>query len=516
MQGKSEPSRYGENIAMKSQLRMMGFVSALTLAVAGPAMAQSSGPVVTVTGGDVHGRMVNGSLSFQGIPFAAPPLATLRWKAPQPVVPWTTARDGARAGPSCLQNNENWNKGDWLRGSEDCLTINVRTASLSGKRPVLVWIHGGSNRAGSGAGATESPIVDQGVVVVSFNYRLGILGFLSHRGLAKEQGGTSGNYGLMDQIAALKWVHDNIARFGGDPDQVTLFGESAGSQDVSLMLAAPAAQGLFHAAIMQSGTPGFGMRFRSHDDALKIGDQLDEISGSGGDIDTLRALSPVALFEMQSKLQDPVAKGNDFLFLRTTVDGKVLPDAPDRLIAQQTPKPVIIGTDKVEFGPGPGSAPLEAFSQFWFGDNGPAALAAYRAEQTSVDPRRGNLELRMQSDAQFHCPANRLADLLLSKGWPVWRYEFDVGDNGGLTRHAYEVSFVFGRKAAGGGAQMQDYWAALALAGDPNASTPLNAKRPRWDRLTAAKPVTLVFGNDKTVQVQGQPRSAMCGWSAAF
>lgn len=491
----------------------------LAMALAAPAAAQSAGaagPQVSVTGGDIRGLEVDRALLFQAIPFAAPPLGPLRWKPPQPVVPWNGLRDATRPAPACLQNNENWNKADWLRGNEDCLTISVRTPSLAGKRPVMVWIHGGSNRAGSGFGVAESQMVKQGVVVVSLHYRLGILGYLSHRGLDKEQGGTSGNYGLMDQIAALKWVRDNIAKFGGDPSHVTIFGESAGSQDVSLLLAAPDAQGLFHAAILQSGTPGFGMSYRSHADALQIGDQLDGLAESGGDLERLRAMSPLALFDIQSKLQDPFAHGNDFLFLRTTIDGKVLPAAPDQLIAYHAPKPVIIGTDRIEFGPGPGGTELGGFARFWFGENSREALAAYRAEEGRVDARRGNLELRMQSDAQFHCPANRLANLLLAKGWPVWRYEFDVGPDGGWTRHAYEVGFVFDRKAAGGGAQMQDYWAALALAGDPNAPTDLSAKRLRWDRMKAGKQTTLVFGNDKTEQVSGQPRAAMCGWSTAF
>lgn len=496
--------------------RTFWLLTAAFLVTPAAGSANPIGPLVSVTGGAVRGLEKDGTLLFQAIPYAAPPVGDLRWKPPQPVIAWDNVRDSTRAGPACLQNNEHWNKSDWLRGNEDCLTVSVRTPSLSGKRPVMIWIHGGSNRAGSGFGAVESQMVNQGIVVVSLNYRLGILGFLSHRGLAREQGGSSGNYGLMDQIAALKWVRDNIASFGGDPSKVTIFGESAGSQDASLLLAAPQAQGLFGAAILQSGTPGFGMSYRSHDDALAIGDQLDALADSGGDLDRLRALSPVALFDIQSKLQDVAALGNDFLFLRTTIDGKVLPTAPDQLIAANAPKPVIIGTDKIEFGPGPGRTEMDSFSRFWFGNNAPQALASYRAEEGKVDPRRGNLELRMQSDAQFHCPANRLANLLLSKGWPTWRYEFDVGPDGGWTRHAYEVGFVFDRKAAGGGVQMQDYWAALALTGNPNGPTPLSAKRLHWDKLTLRKPVTLVFGNNETKQVDGQPRADMCGWSEAF
>ncbi len=489
---------------------------ALAFLVQIPVSAKAPESQVAVSGGLIRGAERDGTLIFQAIPYAAPPTGSLRWRPPQPVIAWSDVRDATQAGPACLQNNELWNRADWLNASEDCLTMSVRTQSLSGSRPVIVWIHGGSNRAGSGSGAVESSMVRQGLVVVSFNYRLGILGFLSHRSLDREQGGSSGNYGLMDQIAALQWVRDNIARFGGDPGRVTIFGESAGSQDVSLLLAAPRAQGLFHAAIMQSGTPGFGMSYRSHDEALAIGDQLDALSDSGGDLARLRAMSPVALLNIQTQLREAAAHGNDFLFLRTTIDGQILPGPPDRLIAANAPKPVIIGTDKIEFGPGPGGTDLDSFSRFWFGSNAPAALAAYRAEEGQVDPRRGNLELRMQSDAQFHCPANRLASLLVSKGWPVWRYEFDVGPDGGWTRHAYEIGFVFDRREVGSGVQMQDYWAALALAGDPNAPTPLSTRRLRWEHMTPRKPVTFLFAEKSSGEIAGQPRAHMCGWSEAF
>src|SRR5690606_11705831 len=184
---------------------------------------------------------------------------------------------------------ENW--------AEDCLTLDIRTPALSGKLPVMVWVHGGSNRAGSSSGPADSDMSAQGVVHVGIQYRLGLLGFLSHPELSDEGGGASGNYALMDQVAALEWVRDNIARFGGDPDNVTIYGESAGSQDVSLLLAAPEAQGLFDKAILQSGTPGFGMSFRTLDEAEAVGLQFDKAAGANGDLATLRALPPERLLE---------------------------------------------------------------------------------------------------------------------------------------------------------------------------------------------------------------------------
>ena len=493
----------------------------LTLVVAATWLAASAagahapvGPVVAVPGGEVRGAVTNGDLVFRAIPYAAPPLGSLRWRAPQPVKAWSGVRDATRNGPACLQNSEGWNRAQWLYATEDCLTLDVRTASLTGKRPVMVWIHGGSNRSGSSGGPADSDWTQQGVVAVGVQYRLGVLGFLSTPELSAEQGGSSGNYGLMDQIAALKWVHDNIARFGGDPANVTIVGESAGSQDVSLLLAAPAAQGLFEKAIMESGTPGFGMPYRSLADAEKLGDEFAKSADAEGDLAKLRTTSPVALLTLQEKFGEPATRGAAFTFLRTTIDGKVLPAAPDKLIAAHKPRPVIIGTDKVEFGPEDDGGDLDEAARYWFGDDGPQALAAYHAEQ--ADPRRGNLMLRMESDAQFHCPTDRLADLLASHGWPVWRYEFDVGENGGLTRHAFELGWVFERKALPGGVAMQDYWAALAVTGDPNGTAGRSAARPEWMRWDPEQPREMAFAENGTAMAPGQPRAAFCRFADHF
>ena len=218
---------------------------AALLLVAVPAAAQdAAGPLVSVAGGQVRGEATADALVFRGIPFAAAPTGGLRWKPPQPVAAWDGVLDATDPAPACLQHLESsaWNRAQWLHASEDCLTLDVKTPGLEGKRPVMVWIHGGSNRAGSSGGPADSDLTAHGVVTVGIQYRLGVLGWLSHPALSTEQGGSSGNYGLMDQIAALEWVRANIAKFGGDPGNVTIFGESAGSQDVSLLLAAPSAR----------------------------------------------------------------------------------------------------------------------------------------------------------------------------------------------------------------------------------------------------------------------------------
>lgn len=498
-------------------MRLSAALAVLALVAALPGVAQEpGGPIVAVDGGKVRGEQAGDALVFRGIPFAAAPTGERRWRAPQPVESWDGVRNAAERAPACLQHLENsaWNRADWLHASEDCLTLDVKTPGIEGKRPVMVWIHGGSNRAGSSWGPADSDLTAQGVVAVGVQYRLGALGFLSHPALSAEQGGASGNYGLMDQIAALEWVRDNIARFGGDPDNVTIFGESAGSQDVSLLLAAPAAQGLFHNAIMQSGTPGFGLTWRSLAEAEAIGEQFDELAATEGDLARLRALSPVALIALEEELTDPLSHGNAMIFLRTTIDGKVLPQAPDRLIAGYAPKPVIIGTDKVEFAQEVDDAGLPQFARAWFRGQAERALALYRAE--AADPRRGNMATRMHADAVFHCPADRLADLMASNGWPVWRYEFDMGENGGLTRHAYEIGWVFERKPVGGGVMMQDYWAALAVAGDPNGTTANAAPRPHWQRWDPEQPRQIAFGEEATAMEPGKPRTPFCRLTEDF
>jgi para-nitrobenzyl esterase len=496
-------------------LRLRFAFGAALLTFAAPLTAAGEGPPqVAVPGGIVRGSEVEGDAVFRGIPYAAPPVGDLRWRPPAAVVAWDGARDATRPAPACLQKSEGWNKANWLHSSEDCLTLDVRTPSMKGKLPVMVWIHGGSNRSGSSSGPADSNMTDQGVVHVGLQYRLGLLGFMSHPALTAEQGGASGNYALMDQIAALQWVRDNIARFGGDPNNVTIYGESAGSQDVSLLLAAPAAQGLFHKAIMQSGTPGFGMTFRTLAEAEAVGMQLDKAADAGGDLTKLRALSPVALLDLQQEVADPAAEQGRSTWLRITVDGQVLPEAPDRLIARNAPKPVIIGVDKVEFGPTTDAIDLAGLAETWYPGHGAEALAVYRAEVP--DPRRGNLALRLQSDGEMHCPADRLADLLASSGWPTWFYEFDVGEKGGLTRHAYEIGFIFGRRPVGGGAQMQDYWAALAITGDPNGKTAISLDRPLWERWDPRAARQISFGQDETAMIGGKPRADFCRFATTY
>ena len=224
-------------------------------------MASADSLVVKTADGKVHGKFLNDDKvkAFEGIPYAAPPVGDLRWKAPQPAKPWTTELDATKFGPHCAQGHffDDMVFQD-SGGSEDCLSLNVYTPATEkskSKLPVMFWIHGG----GYTGGGSDEPrhngdfLPTKGVVLVTINYRLGVFGFLSSPDLTAEQGGASGNYGLMDMVAALQWVKKNIADFGGDPNNVTIFGESAGSFAVSTLMATPSAQGLFAKAIGESG-----------------------------------------------------------------------------------------------------------------------------------------------------------------------------------------------------------------------------------------------------------------------
>ena len=319
-------------------------LSALSLLCCTSAQAD----VVEVDGGSVEGEAWNGSVLFRGIPFAAPPVGELRWKPPQPVPAWTGTRQSLEQPASCLQNDYGWNHGDFVIGNEDCLTLDVRTPAMRGKLPVLVWIHGGSNRAGGPNDIVLSDVGKQ-VVVVGVRYRLGIFGFLSHRKLTAEQGG-SGNYGTdgPDGGSALGSAQHRQVR--GRSDNVTIAGESAGSQDVSLMLTAPAARPLFQKAIMESGTPGFGMTFRPLTQAEQIGDQADALLGTHGELAKMRSASPAALLAVDRQLHDDAIESDEMMWLRITVDGRFFTTTPRKLLDEAPPKPVILGSNRFEFG----------------------------------------------------------------------------------------------------------------------------------------------------------------------
>jgi para-nitrobenzyl esterase len=476
------------------------FVITAAALLASPGSAQT----VPVDGGILAGQPWNGSTLFRGIPFAAPPLGSLRWKPPQPVRRWAGVRGSLKQPASCIQNDQGWNHSDVLIGREDCLTLDVRTPSMTGKLPVLVWIHGGSNRAGGPNDIVLSDVGKQ-VVIVGVRYRLGIFGFLSHRKLTAEQG-ASGNYGLMDQLAAMRWVKRNIARFGGDPDNITIAGESAGAQDVSLMLLAPAARPLFNRAIMESGTPGFGMPFRSLREAETIGGQTDALLGTGGSLAKLRQVPALALLAADLKLHDPGAPDDSFLWLRTTVDGKAIPADPRRLLAQAPAKPLILGSNRFEFGLGGGHTQRDRFIAAAFGVHTARARAYYGLDQSAppADARLGSRDEQIATDLVFRCPTARFAGIMAAKGGRVWNYEFDAAPNGGKTSHSAEIAYAFGDRSFAPRLSLKPYWLNFIRTGDPNGR-----ELPRWPRFTATHPAHVLF-SAAGVTPKGALRPEIC------
>lgn len=461
-------------------------------------------PVVSVDGGKIQGSAWHGSVLFRGIPFAAPPVGRLRWKPPQPVRSWTGVRRSQPEPASCLQSDEGWNHRNVVNDSEDCLTLDVRTPSLKGKLPVLVWIHGGGNRAG---GPNDFVLSDLGepVVVVAVRYRLGIFGFLSDRALTAEQG-ASGNYGLMDQIAALSWVHRNIAELGGDPTNVTIAGESAGAQDVSLMLTAPAAQPLFQKAIMESGTPGLGMPFRTLDDAEQLGDQAGHLLATGDDLAAMRTAPAASLLRVDGQLHDAALDTDALLWSRITIDGSVLATSPRRLLDRAPAKPVIIGSNRVELGLPGGPAHRDAVIHTAFGHNAGAARDYYELDRPDppVDPRLGSRDQQIATDITFRCPAARVSSILAGNGAAVWHYEFDVAPGGGRTAHAVDLAYAFGNETFGDGLSLKPYWLNFIRTGDPNGHG-----LPQWNPSTPRKPRHVLF-SDAGVTEEGPLRPEIC------
>lgn len=439
---------------------------------------------VAVTGGAVQGEARGAGAVFRGVPFAAPPVGDRRWKPPAPVAPWTGTRDATVSGAPCLQRSYGWNARDAADSREDCLYLDVRTPALEpyAPLPVMVWIHGGANRAGSARGTVDSALVEQGVVLVSIQYRLGAFGFLSHPELTAEGGGASGNYAVMDQIAALRWVRDNIARFGGDPRNVTIVGHSAGAQDVGLLMLAPEARGLFHKAIEESGTAGFGLPPRSLAQNEALGRDLAAALGAK-DLAGMRAASGEAVLNASDGLKPPIAD-DGFVWLQAVVDGAVLRETPAATLAagRQARVPLIIGNSASELSLYKGPDNARVWVKGEYADPG-RALRLYGL--TDDVPASQAIADQIAADSGFRCPATWVAARQVEVGQKVWRYELAVAAPGaGPVRHSSELPFVFDAPPVGASEavwpRLGAYWANFARTGDPNGQglTPWPSQGP--------------------------------------
>jgi para-nitrobenzyl esterase len=468
-----------------------------------------------------------GVRAFKGIPFAAPPVGDLRWKAPQPVAPWTGVRQAVEFGPRPMQGAIYSDMIFRDQGpNEDCLYLNVWTPAKSAdeRLPVMVWIYGGGYQAGAASEPRQDGgvLARKGVVSVSMNYRLGLFGFLAHPGLTAEAG-ASGNYGLMDQIAALQWVRKNIAAFGGDPNNVTIFGESAGSYSVSALMASPLARGLFHRAIGQSGA-------LVHAAGQKGLAQLSRARAEEHAVKFAAAAGAKSIQELRAKPAEELLKlalGDPAYSFGAIVDGAVLPEDPNAIFAagRQNDVPLLAGwtADEVRvyntFGNKRQTA--EGFRTSVQQKHGDLAAALLKLYPATTDEAAGRSAGDLADDLFIGFSTWKWLQLQEEKGHsPVYRYSFDrpvpippgtlingapatAADVG--APHASDIGYVFGALEAAPKVPwqpedrtlsdvMMTYWTNFARKGNPNGPGV-----PVWPRYGSGNGF-LVMHLDTTVQ----------------
>ncbi|MEO6801705.1 MAG: carboxylesterase family protein [Granulicella sp.] len=483
-------------------------LAAMVAVSAAPVWAADTGDLQVKTKlGKVEGRMDGDVRTFLGIPFAAPPVGPLRWKPPMPAEKWSGVREAKGFGYRCMQPSIYKDMRFRDAGmSEDCLTLNVWTAAKDAKAklPVMVWIYGGGNTAGSTSERRQdgAALTKNGVIVVTMNYRMGIFGFFANEELAKESGkNAAGNYGLMDQTAALQWVKENIAEFGGDPDNVTLFGQSAGSSSTNSQMASPMAKGLFKRVIGESGAALYGAMGVAQkplaDAAAKNDAFAKEILGTTS-LDQLRAIPASELLEDMMKKN---AAGQTAHF-GPIVDGMFLPESAAAIFAagKQNDVPMIAGSTRDERGINP-KVTVESFKaavEKEFPDHATELLAMY---PVTDDASAVRASADFGSDHGAGYGAWKWLDMQKKTGkQPTYRYRWDLvvpadpDHPGGLTAyHASEIMYVFGDldlvtsigfhfrpEDHQTSTFMQKYWTNFAKTGDPNGEG-----LPKWPTYAA-------------------------------
>ncbi|GAA0302526.1 carboxylesterase family protein [Sphingomonas oligophenolica] len=470
------------------------------LALAGPVAAQSADPVVDAPSGAVKGQADGDIRVFKGIPYAVPPVQGMRWRPPAPLQRWQGVRTATAFGPACVQPQgsklSSIYSGDPMPVSEDCLTLNIWAPANAKNAPVFFWIHGGALVGGSSREATYDGkrMAERGVIVVSINYRLGVLGWLAHPGLSAESPQhVSGNYGLLDQIAALQWVRHNIAAFGGDPAKVTIAGESAGGLSVMYLLESPLARGLYSKAIAESGYMISMPELKKAVYGAPSGEGAGQMLAGAlqaPDIATLRGM------DAQTLTNSAAAMG---FGPWGVVDGVVLKEQMVSAFdaGRQAPVPLLIGFNQGEIRSLTVLAPkapataaeYEQGIRSRYGDLAEAFLRLY----PTADYKESILATTR--DGLYGWTAERMARKQTAIGQPAYLYLFDHGypaaDSAGLHAfHASELPFVFGtfdgtpprwpkvpdtapERALSDA--MLDYWASFARDGQPVA-----AAAPAW------------------------------------
>ena len=489
-------------------------------------------PEIRIDSGIIRGLLAGEKKdvrAFKGIPFAAPPVGKLRWKPPQPPAAWQGVRDCFKFGPACPQFVPMLLVGmpEMVTNappSEDCLYLNVwapQTAANQ-KLPVLYWIHGG----GFVIGAASQPIYDGeelarlGCIVVSVNYRVGLFGFLAHPALSAESPQKiSGNYGLLDQIEGLRWVKRNIAAFGGDPDRVTIFGESAGGISVDCLMVAPAAKGLFAGAIAQSATALNLPRLREpvdgHESSEQVGVKAMAACGldASADAAQMRHLDASALVRavpIDLAIPDPIKLRSPFLFCGPTVDGQVIPEEPLTAFAagREHPVPLIVGNTRKEMalfllGSKFPADPADYLQQLqeYFGPVAPNLAAAYPVHDAGqIRPAI----IQMTTDLSFALTSRAIARAHAAAGHPTFRYQFSRGTHRPIlellgAHHGSELLYLFQRPLGSNpddariGRVMGQYWINFAASGNPNG-----ADVPKWPAYERGTEPMIDFARDVT------------------
>ncbi len=496
-------------------------------------------PMAQTVAGELEGAWADeaaGVSVFRGIAFATPPVGDLRWRPPAAVEPWDGTKLATEFGPACWQaRNEEaspYSRGELAR-SEDCLTLNVWSpASVGQQLPVMVWFHGGGHSSGVGSATIfdGTAMAKKGVLMVTANYRLGPLGFLAHPALtAESEHGSSGNYGILDHVATLTWVRDNIAAFGGDPDNITIFGQSAGSWSICALQASPLARGLFHRAIGHSGgcfgaprshlsaAGGVATATSGHEVGLAIAAELG-VAGEGPDATAaLRAATPEAVMAGQTA----AGRGTGLL-----VDGWVMPTLADDIFAtgDQNDVPVILGSMSDEGTtlyagmPEPPHDEFVAGIRSQYGGQADAVLAAYADEVASSTRTAGqaiaadrSFTWQMRAWARAMGDTNDVYLYHFSHAPPVFRLyrpdgpelDYAAGRRGAGAYHSGDLAYAFDNVGLVGiewndrdhelSQQMSQYWVNFATTGNPNGEG-----LPEWPKYERASEPAIHFATDGT------------------
>lgn len=481
-------------------------------------MNGNTSATVETKSGKIEGALENGVFVFKGIPYAAPPIGNLRWLPPQPAIPWKEIRTAKEFGAIAPQNE--LPGGDVINleidepQDEDCLFLNIWTRGLDDRRrPVMIWIHGGAFIIGAGSQKTyrnHNLVAQKDLVLVSINYRLGAFGFINLKEITGGKIPATGCEGLMDQIAAIQWVRDNIEAFGGDPDNITVFGESAGAMSIGSLMAMPAAKGKFHKAILESGA---GNTVGSLEEGVEITKKfLKVLELESADPDILRSLPVERILDAQQKLGVvlQLEEGRITPF-QPIVDGLALPDIPIKLIERGSAAQIktLAGTNLDEFRLFSimdrafknldETGMIERLKRIIPPEQVPNIVAVYRKglESRGESPSPGNILTAVQTDIMFRMPALKLVEAQCKNNQPAYNYLFkwkSPAMGGALGAcHALEIGFVFGNFDAtfcGSGPEaqalslkMQDAWFSFARTGDPSCKL-LGRWEPYGDKRT--------------------------------